>query len=67
MDERSYQNAEPNYKIKEPLDNTHRIVALLTLQPQELMADGVAAQQCIHRGCEGHIFSAFFHPFFFFF
>lgn len=67
MDERSYQNAEPNYNIKEQLGNTHRIVAVLTLQAREPMADDIAAQQCIHRGCEGHIFSAFFHSFFFFF
>lgn len=38
MNGRSYQNAEPNYKIKEQLDYTHCIVALPTLQPQELMA-----------------------------
>lgn len=48
MDERSYQNAEPNYNIKEQLGNTHRIVAVLTLQAREPMADDIAAQQCIH-------------------
>lgn len=66
IDGRSYQNAEPNYKIKEQLDYTHCVVALPTLQPQELMADDIAAPQCVRPGCEGHI-SAFFHSFFFFF